>query len=58
MYGMEESIFKKVSSMRLPRTWTKFIIQGNLLGSPACYANNFLLLVEIFNSKLLYPHTL
>lgn len=39
--------------MRLPRTWPKFIVQGNLIGSPAGYANNFLLLVEIFNSKLL-----
>lgn len=57
MYGMEESVFFfKVSLMRLPRTWRKYSIQGNLISSPASYADNFLPLVEIFNLKLLCPH--
>lgn len=42
--------------MRLPRTRTKCSIQGTLIGSPASYADNFLPLVEMFNSKLFCPH--
>lgn len=44
--------------MRLPRTWIKFSIQGNVIVGPASYADNFLLLAKILNSKLLYSHIL